>query len=153
MKIKEKEIVFNKKIPFDYEIKERFEAGIVLKGPEVKSVKEGQVNLKNSYAVFHKDEIYLIGLYIAPYRKAGLLLKDYNPERPRKLLLRKEEINYLKGKLQERGLTLLPLRVYTKGSLIKIELVLGKGRKKIDKRELIKKREAKRRIKLIKRSF
>lgn len=131
----------NKKAFFDHEITEKFEAGIVLTGQEVKSIKSGRINLSGSYVVLRGGEVFWIGANIPPYQPKNAPL-DYNPERIRKLLLKKMEIKSLVGKGKEKGLTLLPLKVYTKGAKIKLEFGIAKGRKKSDKRELIKKREA-----------
>ncbi len=135
----------NKKAYFNYEILEKFEAGLVLIGTEVKSIRSGRLNLAGSYVIIRGEEPYLIGATIPPYQPKNAPA-DYDPEKPRKLLLNKKEINYLIGKTKERGLTLIPLKVYTKNAKIKLEFGIGKGRKKIDKREIIKKREVKREI-------
>jgi SsrA-binding protein len=134
----------NKKAFHDYHILEKYEAGIVLSGQEVKSVKNRQINLKGSYIVNKGDELWLINCHISPYKMA--LLKDYKPTRDRKLLLNKKEISSLISKLQSKGLTVLPLSVYTKGSLVKIEIGVAKGKKEYDKREIIKKRDSDRQI-------
>ena len=131
----------NKKAFFDHEILEKFEAGIALTGQEVKSIRSGRVNLVGSYVVLRGGEVFWIGANIPPYQPKNAP-SDYNPERVRKLLLKKMEIKSLIGKGKEKGLTLLPLRVYTKGAKIKLEFGIAKGRKKSDKRELIKKRES-----------
>ncbi|MBU0619832.1 MAG: SsrA-binding protein SmpB [Patescibacteria group bacterium] len=139
-------ITINKRANFDYEIKEKYEAGLVLLGHEVKSVKTGHINLKGSYVTVKQNdkkklpELYLISAHISLYKHAGMI-KDYNPTRPRKLLLKKKEIQHLIGKKQEQGLTLVPLKIYTKHGFIKLEFGIGKGKKKVDKREAIKKRE------------
>ncbi|MEA3272546.1 MAG: SsrA-binding protein SmpB [Patescibacteria group bacterium] len=139
-------IAINKKALFDYEILEKLEAGLVLTGQEVKSVKNGQINLKGSYVTLKDGEAYLLNAHISPYKKAGIL-KDYNPTRSRKLLLHKKELTRLIGKSQEKGLTIIPLKVYTKGrGKIKIEIGIGRGKKKYEKRETIKKREVEREI-------
>jgi len=135
----------NKKARFDYKILEKFEAGMVLIGHEVKSIKSGRMSLKGSYVVLKGEEMYLIGANIPPYQPKNAP-KDYEPERSRKLLLTKSEIKHLIGKTKEKGLTLVPLRVYTKRSKIKLEFGIAKGRKKVDKREVIKKREIEREI-------
>lgn len=139
-----KELSKNKKAFFDYNILEKIEAGMVLNGPEVKSVKNGQINLKGSYIIFHNNEAFLFNAHIAFYQKSSL--KNYDPRRERKLLLHKKEITYLINKSQEKGLTVLPLRVYLKNGKIKLEIGIAQGRKKYDKRELIKKREIRREI-------
>ncbi len=134
------EAIKNKRAYFDYEFLEKFEAGMVLTGQEVKSVKSGKMTLAGSYVVLKGGEIYLINADIAPYQPKNIS-QDYIPTRTRKLLLQKKEIQYLFGKSQERGLTLIPLRVYSNKGKIKIEFAVAKGRKKSDKKELIQKRE------------
>jgi len=136
----------NRKARFDYEILEKFEAGMVLIGQEVKSIKSGRMSLKGSYVVLRGEEPYLIGANVPPYQPKNAP-PDYEPERSKKLLLTKSEIKHLIGKTKEKGLTLVPLRVYTKRGKVKLEFGIGKGRKKADKRELIKKREAERELK------
>jgi SsrA-binding protein len=133
----------NKKAYFKYKILEKFEAGIVLIGPEVKSIKSGRINLTGSFIVLKDNEAYLIGCHIPPYQPKNMPA-DYNPERSRKLLLKKTEIKHLIGKSKQKGLTLVPLRVYTRKGRIKIEFATVKGKKKVDKREIIKKREVER---------
>lgn len=141
----------NKKAYFNYQILEKFEAGISLIGQEVKSIKTRGVNLAGSYVILKGStkkghpEVFWIGSRIHPYQPKNAP-SDYNPERWRKLLLKKSEIKYLIGKSKQRGLTLIPLRVYTKNSKIKLEFALAKGKRKVDKRELIKKREVEREI-------
>ncbi len=130
----------NKKAYFDYSILEKFEAGISLIGQEVKSIKSGRISLASSYVTLKGGEVFLIGANIPSYQPKNAPA-DYNPKRSRKLLLRKSEINHLIGKAKEKGLTLIPLKVYTKREKIKLEFGTAKGRKKTDKRELIKKRE------------
>lgn len=133
----------NKKAFFDYEILEKYEAGLVLTGQEVKSAKNGQINLKGSYITFHNNKPTIIGMHIAKYKPAGKL-PDYDPVRTRDVLLKKKEIAYLQGKSQEKGLTIVPLKVYIKGRLVKIEIGVGRGKKTYDKRETIKKRDLQR---------
>jgi len=132
-------LAINKRASFDYEFLEKYEAGIVLTGAEVKSAKSGQVNLKGSYISFGNvahgmPEAQLIHTHISPYKYAGNR-DDYDPIRPRKLLLNKKEIQTLIGKEQEKGLTIVPIKIYTKGSLIKLEFAVAKGKKNYDKRE------------------
>lgn len=141
----------NKKAFFDYEILEKFEAGVVLIGTEVKSIKSGKINLAGSYVVIKGEEPYLIGAKIPPYQPKNAP-QDYDVERSRKLLLNKSEINYLIGKTKQKGLTLIPLKVYTKNAKIKLEFGIAKKRKKFDKREIIKKREAKKEISFYKQN-
>jgi len=135
----------NKKANFDYEILEKQEAGIELKGHEVKSVKQGSINLKGAFVSFYQNQAWLNNAHISKYKQAGNL-KDYDPTRRRKLLLHRKQIKYLLGKSQEKGLTIIPLSVYTKDRLIKLEIGIGKGKKKYDKRETIKKRDIEREI-------
>ena len=135
----------NRKAHFDYEILEKFEAGLVLKGAEVKSIKNGRVNLTGSYVNLHNSELYLIGAYIAPYQPKNQPA-DYDPARSKKLLLRKKEISYLTGKIKQKGLTLIPLKVYNKGRRVKLEFGLARGKKQYDKRDTISRREINREI-------
>ena len=135
----------NKKAYFDYEILETFEAGLVLEAHEAKSSKTGPAALNRAYALLRGYEGYILGMHIPPYQTANTP-SNYVPDRTRKLLLTKKEISYLTGKTAEKGLTLLPLKVYTKHGLCKLLLGLGKGKKKTDKRETIKARESKRKI-------
>jgi len=130
----------NRKAYFNYKILEKFEAGLVLIGTEVKSIKSGRINLAGSYVVFKGGELYLIGAKIPPYQPKNAPL-NYEPERSKKLLLNKSEIRKIIGKTKEKGLTLIPLKVYTKNAKIKLEFGIAKGKKKFDKREIIKKRE------------
>lgn len=133
----------NKRARFDYDILETFEAGLQLLGHEVKSAKMGNVSLKGAYVVVGRNGASLINTHIGRYSKAGPL-PGYEPTRSRSVLLKKRELSYLQGKTHEQGLTLVPLSVYTKRTLIKLELGLGRGKKKYDKREAIKQREWKR---------
>lgn len=140
-------LVQNKKAYHDYHVLEKLEAGMVLSGAEVKSVKNGQMNLKGSYVSFNREnEAWMIGCHIAPYKHATTIRAGSNPSRPRKLLLHKKEIIYLESKNREPGLTILPLSIYTKGNLIKAEIGVVRGKKKFDKREQIKKRDIEREI-------
>lgn len=140
-------ITTNKRAYFDYHILETLEAGIELKGFEVKAIKNGRINLAGSYATIKNNEIWLLSVDIPPYQPQNAP-ENYNSKRTRRLLLKKSEIKNLIGRIQERGLTLTPLKVYTKGEngKIKIEIGLAKSKKKADKRELIKKRDAEREI-------
>lgn len=135
----------NRRARFDYEIKEAYEAGIELLGTEVKSVKQGRVNISGSYALIRGGEAWLINADIPAYQPKNAPA-DYDATRARRLLLNRTEIKNLSGKLHEKGLSLLPLNVHIKRGLIKIELGLGKNRKKGDKRELLKKRATDREI-------
>lgn len=133
----------NRRARFDYDILETIEAGIELKGYEVKSVKKGQMNLSGAHAIIRGGEIYLINSQIPPYQPKNTP-EGYDPGRTRKLLLKKEEIGSLLGKLQEKSFSLIPLRAISKRGLIKVELGFGRSRKKQDKREYLKKRSAER---------
>jgi len=140
-------IIQNKKAYHDYEILQTMEAGIVLTGPEVKSIKNGRINLKGSYIKIDTQGIpWLINAHIDPYPPAASAQKEYNPEQKRKLLLHKKEINSLVGKLKTKGLSLIPLKFYLQKSFIKTEIALVKGKKKWDKRETIKKKDVERKI-------
>ncbi|MFH0951985.1 MAG: SsrA-binding protein SmpB [Patescibacteria group bacterium] len=136
----------NRKAFADYDILDKFEAGIALTGPEVKSTKAGQINLKGAYVSLTGDQIWLKQTYISPYRYAKGSQKDYNPDRHRRLLLKRGEIKSLIGKTGSKGLTIIPLSVYTKGGLVKVEIALVTGKKKWDRRADIKKRETDRKI-------
>ena len=138
----DKVIATNRKAWHDYEILETYEAGIVLRGTEVKSLRESQVNFKDCYASVDNGEAWLIGCYISPYHHGTDA--NHDPERRRKLLLHTREIGRLLGKVAERGLTLIPLRLYFKGGRAKCELGLARGKKLHDKRASLREREAKR---------
>lgn len=143
MEHKSKKIVTNnKKAYHDYFIEEKIEAGIELFGTEVKSVRAGTVNLKDSYVSLKTGEAILIGMHISPYEQGNIFNRD--PMRERRLLLHKKEIARLIGKTKETGYSLIPLSVYFSGSLVKIELGLAKGKKAYDKRDAIAERDAKR---------
>ena len=135
----------NKKAGYDYEILEKFEAGIVLFGQEVKSIKTGHINLSGSFVTLTNGEPYLVGVKVPPYQpnNAGA---DYNAERQRKLLLSKKEIDYLIGKTKMKGFSLIPLKIYDKNGRIKLEFGLAKGKKKFNKKEKIKDRDTEREI-------
>lgn len=130
----------NKKAYFNFQISDKYDAGIVLIGPEVKSIRAGKISLEGSYVILKNNELFLIGAKIAPYQPNNMPA-DYDVERPRKLLLQKEEIQKLAGKTREKKTVMVPLKIYDKNAKIKIEFGIGKGMKKIDKREVIKKRE------------
>jgi len=136
----------NKKSHFDYEILENFNAGMVLIGAEVKSIRLGRMSLAGSYVVIEGGEPYLVGAIIPPYQPKNTP-QNYNEQRKRKLLLNKSEIDYLVGKTNQKGLTFVPIRVYTEKATIKLEFGLARGKKKHDKREAIKKMETRREIK------
>lgn len=141
------QIITNKQGLHHYEILEKYEAGIVLTGPEVKSLKSSRVNFRGSYiTIDENNEAWLMNCHIAPYPPASGSQKNYDPLRRRKLLLSKKEIITLKTKVRQPGLTIIPISVYTKGSLVKIEIGLGRGKKQWDKREKIRRREQDREI-------
>ncbi len=135
------DVATNRQASYRYNLIERFECGIVLTGTEVKSLREGNAQLKDSYATIRDGEVWLIGLYIAPYGPAAR--DNHDPERPRKLLLHRREIERLAGQTHERGLTLVPTRIYFSGqrSRAKVEIALAKGKDLYDKRETIRKRD------------
>lgn len=133
----------NKKATFDYEILERLEAGISLLGQEVKSLKERGVNLEGTYVFIKNQEAFWVGAKISPWQPKNIGA-DYNPQRDRKILLKKSEIKYLLGKTRKTGLVLIPLKIYLKRGLIKMEIALAKKRKKISKKEILKKRDIER---------
>ncbi|MBI2451246.1 MAG: SsrA-binding protein SmpB [Parcubacteria group bacterium] len=135
----------NKKAYFDYQILDTYEAGLVLSGQEVKSIRLGRIDLRASYIVIKKEELWLINASIASYQPQNTST-FYEPTKSRKLLLRKKEIKSLIGKSKEKGLTLMPLKVYTKSGKIKLEFGIAKGKKQFEKREQIKKRETERKM-------
>src|SRR4029453_13739761 len=136
----EKLVATNKKAFQDYFIMEKFEAGVSLLGTEVKSIREGRINLKDSYASIRGGEAFLFNCHISPYTHGNR--QNHEPTRTRKLLLQRKEIRKLIGKTQEKGLTLIPIRVYLKRGLIKIELGLARGKKLYDKRETERRKES-----------
>ena len=142
-------LILNKKASYDYTLLDKFEAGLVLFGHEVKSLRAGQGSLKGSFISLRtkngKPELFLIGSQISLYKQAGQI-PDYNQTRERKLLLKNQEIRHLIGKTREEGLTLIPLKIYTNHSFLKLEFALAKGKKQYDKRESIKKREVERNL-------
>lgn len=128
----------------NYDIEDKLEAGIVLSGTEIKSIRSGKVNLKDTYAMLKNGEVFVIGMHISPYEHGNIFNKD--PLRDRKLLLNKREINKLFGLVKQRGYSLVPIKLYFKGSLVKLELGIGKGKKLYDKRQDIAKKDAERQI-------
>ena len=135
-------IAENRKARFDYFIEDKIEAGLVLKGTEVKSLRQGRANLKDSYAKIKKGEIYVHQMHISPYPFA--YYNNHDPLRVRKLLMHKQEIKHLYGKLNERGFALIPLRLYFREGKVKLLLGLANGKRKHDKRETIRRRDEKR---------
>lgn len=138
-------LAYNKRASFDYTLSDKYEAGLVLQGYEVKSIKTGHISLKEAFVTIHQNELYLTNANVPLYKHAGNV-PNYDPTRPRKLLLRRQEIRHLLGKIQEEGLTLVPIRVYTKKRNLKLEFAIGKGKKKFDKRQDIAKKEDFRRM-------
>ena len=138
------DVATNRQAGFRYHLLERFECGIVLQGSEVKSLRDGGVQLKDAYAEVRDGEVWLRNMHIAPYKPASG--ENHDPDRPRKLLLHRREIERLIGKTAERGLTLVPTRVYFSGPRAKVELALARGKEMHDKRRSIKERETRREI-------
>ncbi|MBE6010295.1 MAG: SsrA-binding protein SmpB [Lachnospiraceae bacterium] len=135
-------IANNKKAYHDYFIDDTYEAGISLAGTEVKSLRMGKCSIKEAFVRIENGEVIVYGMHISPYEKGNIFNKD--PLRPRKLLLHRHEINRLTGKIKEKGMTIVPLRVYFKGSLVKVEIGLARGKKLYDKRQDIAKKDQKR---------
>jgi SsrA-binding protein len=138
-------ITDNRKARFQYEILDTYEAGISLTGTEVKSIREGRVNIRDAYGLIRGGEVWLLNAHISPYQASGQYF-NHDPKRTRKLLLKRREISKLVGKLEQQGLTLVPLKMYFKRGWIKVSLGLGKGKKLYDKRETLKARQSKRDI-------
>jgi SsrA-binding protein len=144
-------VAVNKKAKFNYFIDQEFEAGMVLKGSEVKSLRDGRVDLKDSYGIIKKGEIFIFQMHISAYPFAHH--ENPDPLRHRKLLLHKREIKKLYGKINEKGFSLIPLKVYFKGGKAKISIALARGKRQYDKRETIKRRDAKRDMDRIKKEY
>jgi SsrA-binding protein len=144
-------IAENRKARHDYHIVDRYEAGMVLTGTEVKSLRAGKANLKDSYARIRSGEIYIHQMHISPYESA--YYDNHDPLRIRKLLMHKQEIRQLVGKINERGFTLVPLRLYFRDSKVKIELALAKGKLKYDKRDTIRRRDEQRDLDRIRKDY
>lgn len=134
----------NRKAYHDYTIEETLEAGIQLLGTEVKSLREGKANLKDSYIMIKNGEAFLFNCHISQYSHGNIM--NHEPLRTRKILLHRKEIEWLKGKVQQKGITLIPLKIYFKGPYAKVEIGLAKGKRQFEKREAIKEREAKKAI-------
>jgi len=135
-------IASNRKARHEYQVLEVFEAGIALTGPEVKSVRAGKVSFQDSYAAINEGEVWLQALHISPYEQAGRWNAD--PVRPRKLLMKREEIRKLTGKVEEKGLTLVPLDLHFRGGYVKVDLALARGKNLHDKRDTIRQRDMER---------
>lgn len=140
-----KVIATNRKARHEYFIEDTIETGLVLTGTEVKSIRQGKVNLKESYAAVEKGEVFIYGMHISPYEQGNIYNVD--PLRKRKLLLHKREIRKLQAAIMQKGYTLVPLRIYIKKGLVKLELAIAKGKKLYDKRQDIAKKDAERRMK------
>ena len=148
----EKLIAKNPTAFHNYTINETFEAGIILSGTEIKSIKNGRVNIKDTYINIKNGEAFIFGMHISPYEQGNIFNKD--PLRTRKLLLHKREINKLIGSIQQKGLSLVPIKLYFKNNFVKLEFGIGKGKKLYDKREDIAKKDAQRKIdRAIKNSY
>ncbi len=147
----EKVVATNKKAYHDFFVEDTIEAGIVLAGTEVKSIRLGRVNLKDSYAHIRNNEIFVVGMHISPYQKSGFGSLD--SKRVRKLLLNKREILKLKSATEQKGYTLIPLRMYFKSALIKVEVGLCKGKQLHDKRATIKEKEERRNVERLKKEY
>jgi SsrA-binding protein len=139
-----KVIARNRRALHDYHVEDTFEAGLVLTGTEVKSLREGGAQLKDAYASIRDDEVWLYGLYIPPYGPAAR--DNHEPERPRKLLLHRRELDRIAARASERGLTLVPTRIYFSGAHAKVEIALARGKDLYDKRQTLRERETKRDI-------
>lgn len=137
----------NRKVNFQYEILNRYEAGLVLLGTEVKSLRESKVNLQDAYGKFIKDELWLLNSHISEFKFGNI--NNHDPVRKRKLLFNKRELRKIRAQLEEKGLTLVPTKIYFKDSLIKIEMSIARGKKMYDKRQSIKQRETERKLKRI----
>jgi SsrA-binding protein len=139
-----KVVASNRKARHDYHIEDRFEAGLALLGSEIKSIRAGHVNLRDGYAIARGEELWLVNVHIAAYQPAGR--GSHEPRRPRKLLLHRREINRLISRVQERGYTIIPLRLYLKRGRAKVEIGLARGKRRYDKRASIARRESQRQI-------
>lgn len=138
-------VTSNRRARYDYKIDEVIEAGISLTGTEIKSVRDGRVNLQDAYAVIENDEVWLVGMHISPFEHASELY-NHDPTRPRKLLLHRRQIDYLRRQLMQKGYTLIPLNVSLNRGWAKVDIGLGKGKREYDKRQNIAERDAQRRI-------
>ncbi len=137
-------IVTNRRARYDFELSDRFEAGMALTGSEVKSLRGAKANLQDAFVIVRKDGVDLMNAYIAPYEMGGY--SNHEPTRPRRLLLHKSEIDKLRKGTEQKGYTIVPTRLYFKGGRAKVEIALGRGKKSVDKRQTIADRESKRRL-------
>lgn len=137
--------ILNRKARYDYEIEDTYEAGIALKGTEIKSIRNGKAQLKDSYAIIKNGEVFLLNMHISLYEKGNIF--NHNETRTRKLLLHKKEILKIRDKIEQEGYTLIPIKIYFKGSNAKVLLGIARGKKNYDKRETIKKRDMERELK------
>lgn len=144
MNSKTKVVATNRKAKFEYFLYDRYEAGLVLKGSEIKSIRAGQMSLAEAYIRVDGREAWLVDAHVAPYEQAGIY--NHDPQRPRKLLLHRREIDKLWDQVRQKGMTVIPLRVYLKDGLAKIEIAVAKGKKSYDKRQTIAKRDAQREL-------
>ncbi|MBI4699005.1 MAG: SsrA-binding protein SmpB [Nitrospirae bacterium] len=142
--MEEKVVATNRKAYHDYHIQETYEAGISLLGTEVKSLREGKANLRDSYAIVKNNEVFLLNCHISPYSHGNIL--NHDPLRTRKLLLHRKEIEKLLGQITQKGFTLIPLKIYFKDGRVKAEIGLAKGKRQYEKREAIKEKESRREI-------
>lgn len=134
-------LAVNKRAKFDYELLDTFEGGLVLTGPEVKSIKTGHMQLKGAFLHIKNGELWLKNAFVAPYKAAAAVQEGYDPNRDRKVLIHKRELKKLQGKKDAQGLTIVPIRVYTRRRLVKLEFATARGKKEFEKRETIKKRD------------
>lgn len=147
----EKLIAQNKKAYHDYFVEDTYEAGIVLVGCEVKSIRLGAINLRDSFVIIKNDEVFMIGAHISPYKMGSY--NNVDPRRTRKLLLNRSEINKLRGKVEQKGYTLVPLKVYFKDALVKVQIGLCKGKELHDKRQAIKEKENDRNLRRVMKEY
>lgn len=136
--------IYNRKARHDYFIEDTYEAGIELTGTEIKSIRAGNCNIKDSYAIIRNKEVFLINMFVSPYKEGNIF--NHQETRTRKLLLHKKEINKLEEKIKQQGLTLIPIKLYFKNNKLKVELAVCRGKNNYDKRETIKERDIKRSI-------
>ena len=141
-----KMITVNRKAKHDYLLMDRYDAGMVLKGAEIKSIRQNSINLKDGFVQERDNELWLMNVHISPYKQASKHYSNLDPERPRKLLLNRREINQIIGKIRERGFTVIPTAVYLENGRAKVEIALARGKKKYDKRQDLAKRDAQRNI-------